>query len=113
MSSDSLDTSTFDGLASEFSAKDNANKEFSSTRNVSIKSSPQDILSPFYNICNAMTKSELEATFFLYKFLQWIQLKHPKPDEKVDDALAKGWEPFYLKHIEIGLWFPIIGLVKE
>lgn len=36
-----------------------------------------------------------------------------KVDEKVDDTLANGWESFYLRHFEIGLRFPIMGLVEE
>lgn len=60
-----------------------------------------------------MTMSELEAAYFSSKFLDWIQVRLPEADEKVDDALADRWEPFYLRHFEIGLRFPIMGLVKE
>lgn len=57
--------------------------------------------------------SELEATYLSFRFPDWIQVRLLEANEKVDDTLAEGWEPFYLKHFEIDVRFSIMGLVEE
>lgn len=109
----SLDTSTFGGLTTDISVEDEANEECSSVRNLPAESSPQGILPPWRNVHSTITMSELEAAYFSFKFPNWIQVMLPEVNEKVDDALAEGWEPFYLRHFEIGLRFPIMGLIEE
>lgn len=105
LSSNSQDTSTFGGLTSEFSNKEEAGIECSFARNFLAESSPQGILPLRLNVRNTMTRGELEVVHFSCKFLGWIEIRLPRDNEKVDDVLPDGWEPFYLRHFEISLRF--------
>lgn len=111
--SNSLDTSTFGGLTKEFSVKNEGSEECSSAHNLPAESSPQGILPPWRNIRSTMTMGELDAAYFSFKFPDCIQVRHLEANEKVDDALAEGLEPFYLRRFEISLMFPLMGLVEE